>query len=95
MLVKSYLYIFLFFFMACTCRGCHQEFDSRRALSVHKRACSSKITDAVATSLEKRKHNRETQRSAKIRRQEDAAAALIARQGIREGFTEPGLPLVR
>jgi hypothetical protein len=95
MLVISYVYIFLFFFiMAHTCRGCHREFDFRGALSTHKRFCSSKITDAVATSLAKRRHNREIQQSAKIRRREDAEAVLIARQDIREGFAEPELPLV-
>lgn len=95
MLAKSYVYIFLFFFiMSHICRGCHREFDSRGALSTHKRFCLSKITDAAATSLAKRRHNRETQQAAKIRRQEEEAAALIARQDIRESIAESGLPPV-
>lgn len=75
------------------CRGCRREFDSRGALSTHKRSCSSKITDAVATSLAKRRQNQEVQQAAKIRRQEEEEATLIARQDIRESFAASGLDL--
>jgi hypothetical protein len=95
MLAQFHVYIFLFFFfMAHTCRGCRREFDSRGALSTHKRSCSSKIADAVASSLAKRRHDRETQQAVKIRRREEAEAELMARQDMREHFAEPDLPPV-
>ncbi|KAG1773979.1 hypothetical protein EV702DRAFT_1200705 [Suillus placidus] len=78
--------------MAHTCRGCRREFDSRGALSTHKRSCSSKIADVVASSLAKRRHDREIQQAVKIRRREEAEVDLMARQDMRESFAEPELP---
>jgi transposase-like protein len=77
--------------MIYKCRGCSREFDVRRGLTAHKRYCP-KVTDAVATSLAKRRHNEEIFKVAKVRHEEEAEV-LRARQDIREGFAEPELVL--
>lgn len=90
MLARYYICLFLFFFfMVYTCRGCSREFDACRGLTVHKRTCLSKIMDAAATTLAKRRHDQEVLQAVKIRHQEEEAAALRARQEIRESLAEP------
>ncbi|KAG1781402.1 hypothetical protein EV702DRAFT_1193589 [Suillus placidus] len=49
-------------------------------------------TDAVASSLAKRRHDREIQQAVKIRRREEAEVDLMAHQDMRESFAEPELP---
>jgi hypothetical protein len=75
--------------MIYTCRGCQREFEVRRALTAHKRHCLSKLADAAATTLAKRRCDREVLQAAKVHRQEGEEVALRARQDIRESLAEP------
>jgi hypothetical protein len=87
---QYYICLFLLFFvMVHKCKGCSREFDVRRGLSTHKRYCPA-VTGVIATSLAKRRRNKEVYKVAKVRRQEEAEI-LRARQDIREGFAEPKL----
>ena len=64
--------------------SCQKSFDSRRALSVHEAACTSR-KDQVQNMLTKRKLMQTKTRAAKLRQREGAKSAQEQREDLRDG----------
>lgn len=69
------------------CPGCTRDFDTSRALSVHKQSCR-KLVNAASDVLKKRRRNIEVQQAAKVQHQEEEREAQRRREEIRESTTE-------